>query len=381
MTEIYFDNAATSKPHEEVLARFISVCRENYGNPSSMHDLGLNAEKILQSCKKTILSELNAAGSEIIFTSGATESNNIAILGYVRPYRNKRVICTKVEHPSVTECYKKLEADGYDVVYINSDKYGSADLDELEKAVNSDTVLVSMGFVNSETGAMNDLAKASRLVKAKNGKTVFHVDAVQGFGKFDTDFTVIGADLYSISAHKLHGVKGVGALVIKKGINVQPMIYGGKQQKNIRSGTENTYGVAAFEEAVKLGRKNRESDLKNVSEINRYLREKLGSVSGIYINTHEQASPYILNLSFTGVMSEVMLHTLEEAGIYVSAGSACSSKTKASAVLTACGLSPERISSAIRLSFSHYSTKKEAEIFAETVLEVFPRLAGIKKKR
>jgi cysteine desulfurase len=377
MNRIYLDNAAAARTEQAALESFIEVCRCDYGNPSALHEFGLEAEKIITACKKTVLGQLNAeATHELIFTSGATESNNLAIFGCVKRFRNKRVITAKTEHPSVAECFKELAERGMEVVYLNKlSAEGEIDYAELEEAVNGDTVLVSLNHVNNETGLINDTEKIGRFIKARNKNVFFHVDAAQSFGKLLFDAERGRVDLISLSAHKMGGVKGVGALAARKGVTVQPLMFGGKQQKGLRPGTENTCGIAAFDTAAKLAAENMSENLNIVRRLNDYTRAGLLAIGGVIINSGADASPYILNASFPGLKSETLLHALEEAGIFISAGSACSSKAKASAVLTACGLSRELIESSARVSFSRFNTLDECEAFIAALKKILPVIA------
>ena len=356
---IYLDNCATTRPCDEAIKAVCENMSENFGNPSSLHKAGIEAEKVLKSAKKTILNKLGLEG-EIYFTSGATESNNTAILGTAKAYKHngRRIVTTAMEHPSVAEPINKLCEQGYTAVRLAPKDYENFEQAIID-AVDSDTYLVSVMWVNNETGYITDTAKIYNGVKRKNPKTIVHVDAVQGFCKLPSK--TLKADFVSISAHKVHGTKGVGALFVAKGMRFEPLLYGGGQQKNLRSGTEAVDLIAGFEAAVKAYPDCREK----YEKLNTLLQEKLSAYEGITINSFNN-SKNILNFSVKGVRSEIMLHFLEESGIYVSSGSACS-KGKTSGVLAAFGVSDENADSAIRASFCPGTTESDIEALAKQI--------------
>lgn len=351
---IYLDNSATTRPCNEAIKAAAENMADNFGNPSSLHKMGIEAEKVIKSAKKTILKKLGMEG-EIYFTSGATESNNtvISMLPITYKHNGKKIVTTAIEHPSVSVPIDKLCEKGYTAVRLmpkDCDSFEQAITD----AVDDNTVLVSVMWINNETGYITDTAKVYNAVKRKNPKTVVHVDAVQGFCKGNPK--TLKGDFISLSAHKIHGIKGTGALYVKKGMRFEPFLYGGGQQKNLRSGTEAVDLIAGFEAAVKAY----PDCTEKYAALNSLLQEKLSELSGISFNSFNN-SKNILNFSVKGVRSEIMLHFLEEREIYVSSGSACS-KGKVSGVLSALGISDENADSAIRVSFSPYTT--EAEIIA-----------------
>lgn len=358
--EVYFDNSATTKPKKEVIDCVTEVLTNNYGNPSSLHRMGLNAEKAVKNARTVIADKMGVDEKQVYFTSGGTESNNIAILGSLYALRNKgTVITSKVEHKSVTECFKKLEQQGFDVKYVDVDKNGIVDLKQLEGFVDEKTLLVSIMHVNNETGAIMPIEKIAQIIKDKNPKALFHVDDVQGFLKVPLSYKNI--DMVSVSAHKVNGLKGCGAVYIRKGIKISPVILGGGQENGIRNGTENVPGIVGFGKAVQIYNNSLDSSIKE------YIKNFVtNEIEGTVINSSENTSKYILNLSVLGFKSETLLHLLEQNGIYVSSGSACSSnKPQLSHVLLAMGLDKDTVESSIRLSFGNDNTIEEAQYFCE----------------
>lgn len=368
--DIYFDNSATTRPYREVCNVMADTAYEFYGNPSSLHTKGIEAEKILISARKTIAEKIKCRPDELFFTSGGTENANTAIFGVVSASRKKHIITTAGEHPCVLEPIKKLERDGYSVTYLPLDNNGFPDLKALEEAVCEDTALVCMMHVNNEVGAITDIEKAGKIIKKKNPETVFFADCVQSFCKIP--IVSSWCDMISISSHKIHGPKGVGALFIKKGTHFKPRVFGGGQEKNVRPGTENVPGIAGFETAVKLISGFTATDVKG------HLSERIiNEIPKAFVNNtdFENSAGYILNISFPGARSEVILHFLEQKGIYVSSGSACSSnKPGKSHVLTAMGLDNGRIDSSIRFSFSSFNTIEEADAVVEALKAVLPQI-------
>lgn len=361
--EIYLDNAATTKPLESVIEITNQIMKENYGNPSSLHMMGINAEKIVRDAKKIIANKLNANENEVYFTSGATESNNTAIFGSV--YANKRkgnhIITTEIEHPSVLECFSKLEKEGFDVTYLSVNKEGIIDIEELKNALTEKTIFVSIMAVNNELGSINPI---NEVVKLKNNYDfILHTDAVQAFKKIPENI-YCNADLISISGHKIHALKGVGALIVKKGVKINPLICGGGQQNNFRSGTENVIGIGSLLKAVE-----NKNDTKKLMELKTRLKEGLES-DKIKINCYNNgnSAPHILSATFVGKRGEVILHSLEAEGIYVSTGSAChSNKFGESHVLKAIGLPKDEIGATIRFSFGEFNTIEDIDKTIEII--------------
>lgn len=369
---IYLDNASTTKPCDKTK---YAVCEmmENFGNPSSLHRLGMNAEKVIKNAKKAVSGLAGCDSEDVYFTSGATESSNTVIFGVKNMSRKQHFITTQIEHPSVLEPFRKLEANGAMVDYISVDKDGIINLSELEEKLCDDTALVSVMYVNNETGSIQPIEEIGKLAKARGA--LFHVDAVQGFGKLPLNMKKCGINFLSASAHKIHGVKGVGALCTDK-TRLVPYILGGAQQKNMRSGTENTVGIAGFTAACEYAEK---IDIERIYALRKMLYdsilEKIPNVK--YNGSSDKFSPYILNMSFLGVKSEILLHSLEAEEIYVSTGSACSTNKPApSHVLQAMGCDKAEISGAIRFSLSDEIT--EADI-VKTVDVLEREVANIRK--
>ena len=372
---IYFDNAATTRAADEVAERVRYMLLENFGNPSAQSMMGVRAENELNDARKIMAKSINALPEEIYFTSGGTEDDNWAIFGTAEGYKRsgKHIITTSIEHPAVAEPMERLRQKGWDITVLDVDKNGYIDLDALRDSIRDDTVLVSTILINNEVGTIQDAAAVGKLIKEKNPNTLFHADAVQAFGKYPIDVRKMGIDMLSMSGHKIHGPKGVGFFYMKKGLKVRPIIYGGGQERGQRSATENTPGIAGLAKAVELAMENMDASHEKVMEVKRTLAEGiLRDIPKTHINgpSIEEASPYVLNVSFNGLRSEVLLHALEEKEIYVSDGSACSSKKKGgSHVLRSLGLSEERIEGAIRFSFCRYNTVDEAAACLEILKE------------
>jgi cysteine desulfurase len=358
---IYFDNAATTKPSQTALSAFTETAEQTFANPSSLHSAGLAAEKVVIRAAKVISSLLSANSEDIIFTSGGTESNNTAIFSAARnhKFKGKKIITTRAEHPSVLEPFAKLASEGFSVCYIPLNEYGEINEQDFLNQIDEDISLISLAIVNSETGTITQADKLAKLAKNKNPNVLFHADGVQAFGKID--FSLKNIDYLSVSAHKIHSTKGIGALWHKKGVPLSPLILGGGQQNGLRSGTENTFGISAFAAAATEIFSKKENNFYNVSNIKHFIREQLKS--SVIFNSSENSSPYILNFSVPNIRSEVFLHALEAEGIFASSASACSSRKKGSSVLKACGLPKERYDTALRLSFSPYNTVEEAQQF------------------
>lgn len=369
---IYLDNASTTKPSERA-KEAVFAAMENFGNPSSMHRLGIDAEKIIKKSAENVAGVLGVRPEDIYFTSGGTEANNTAILGFCQKNkkRGRHIITTKIEHPSVLEPFRKLEKEGFEVTYIGVDKNGVLALDEFEKALREDTIFVSCMWVNNETGNIQPVDKLKEIMKKHAPNAALHVDAVQAFGKIECKPKKHGIDLLSLSAHKIHGIKGTGALYINS-VNAEPLLIGGGQQKNMRSGTENVVGISA------LGAACMEISLASKFEKNAALKERLmkgilDKIPKVKVNGFGDMSPYVLNISFLGIKAEILLHALEAQGIFVSTGSACSSnKPMPSHVLSAMGCSREEIMGAVRFSFG--ADINEGDI--DTVVSVLEKEVG-----
>ncbi|WP_315116298.1 cysteine desulfurase family protein [uncultured Clostridium sp.] len=360
--EVYLDNSATTKPYDEVIEKVSEVMRDYYGNPSSAHNLGIKAERLLNDSRAIIGDTINCSKDEIIFTSGGSESNNFIIKGLVKEGGN--IITTNIEHPSVFNTLKELEKEGIEIKVLNVNEKGRVDLEELEKAINKDTNLVSIMHVNNEIGSIQDIFSIGKIIKEKSSRAKFHIDGVQSYGKFKIDVKELNIDAFSASGHKIHGPRGVGFAYIKKGLMPKPLISGGGQERSFRSGTENLPAVVGFSEAARIIHSSMEENYKKIYDIKNYFIEKIKDFEGVKINSplENDFSPYILSLSFAGVRGEVLLRTLDSNGIYVSTGSACSAKdTKDSHVLKAIGLNNSEIKGTIRFSFSEWNRREEID--------------------
>ena len=372
---IYFDNAATTRALDEVADKVKYMLLENFGNPSSQNMAGVNAENEVIKARKIIAASINAEPDEIYFTSGGTESDNWAIFGTAKGYiiSVKHMITTAIEHPAVLQPMRELEKNGWDITILGVDEKGYINIDELKAAIREDTVLVSTILINNETGTIQNAEEISKAIKSVNPHTLYHVDAVQAYGKYPINVKKMGIDMLSVSGHKVHGPKGVGFFYMKKGLKVKPIIFGGGHERGQRSGTENTPSIVGLAEAVKIDMAEMDKAVEHVKLVKKTLAEGiLNSIPMTYINgpSIEEGSPYVLNIGFEGLRSEVLLHSLEEKEIYVSAGSACNSKKKgASTVLSALGIDEKRIEGAIRFSFCRYNTVEEAEQCIEILKE------------
>ncbi len=373
---IYLDNSATTRPYPEVVQKVADVMKNTYGNPSSLHRMGIAAEKEVKAAKERIAATLRVNPGEIFFTSGGTEANNLAILGTAMANRGKHIISTPLEHPATMNTLNYLGEHGYRIDFIPVDNRGVLRLAEFEDMLSDDTVLVTAMIVNNEIGTLEPIEKLAKIIKQRGLGTYLHVDAVQGYCKVPFTAASLGADMITLSSHKIHGPKGMGALYIKKGTKIAPTVYGGGQQNGIRPGTENVPGIAGFGLAAEICHRQMNSSLPRMAA----LRERLmlgieERVNNIIVNTPEIAAPHILNISFSGVKSEVLLHSLEAENIYVSSGSACSShKKEPSYVLTSIGLNRKMIDGSIRFSLSEFTTEQEIDEVVETVARVVKQL-------
>ena len=362
----YLDNSATTAVSDAAARKALEIMTDNFGNPSSLHTLGINAEHELEEARVSVARAVGADSGEITFTSGGTEANNLAVFGAAEAKRRtcRRVIISSVEHSSVIEAAKKLSDDGFEVVRISPAGDGAVRPGDVAAAVTQDTSLVSVMLVNNETGAVNPVADIFEAVRLRNRNVICHTDAVQAFGKLDFKVKKLGADLLTVSAHKVHAPKGCGALYVRKGVRILPRQIGGEQEKRLRGGTEPLPAIAAF--GVACGEFDIDRNLALVTELNNYARERLLQIGGVVINSPESALPYVLNISAGRVRSETMLHFLEEREIYVSSGSACA-KGKPSHVLSAMGYSKQRADSALRISFSKLNTRDDVDALAEGI--------------
>ncbi|MBQ4154052.1 MAG: cysteine desulfurase [Clostridia bacterium] len=371
---IYLDNSATTKPCPEAIQAALEAMTEGFGNPSSLYELGLAAENIVTSVREELSSFLDCREDEIYFTSSGSESNNTAIFGAAELLcrRGKHIVTTAIEHSSILEPMKRLESKGYEVTYLLPEKNGNIPLDSIKNAIRKDTILVSLMAVNNETGAILPFELVKEMIKEKESPALLHIDAVQAFGKIELVPNDFGADLVSISAHKIHGIKGSGALYVKKGIKLPALILGGGQEKNLRSGTEAVPAIAAFGAAVKALTPIKQRN-DRVKQIRAYAIEKLSAFDNVVINSPDNGLPYILNFSFLGYRSETLLHYLEGYNICVSSGSACS-KGAGSHVLRSMGLENNRVDSALRISFNSQTNEEEIDILYEALVAASAKL-------
>ena len=377
--EAYLDNSATTSCSKAATEKMVELLTQDYGNPSSLHMKGVIAEKYITEAKKKIAKTLKVEEKELVFTSGGTESNNLAIIGSA--LANKRagmhVITTSIEHASVTNPFIWLSENGFEVTYLGVDNYGQIRLEELKNAIRPDTILVSIMQVNNEIGALQPIEEAGKIIKAANPKTLFHVDAIQSYGKMQIFPKKWNVDMLSVSGHKIHGPKGSGFLFIKDKTKVKPLIHGGGQQKGMRSGTENVPAIAGIAVAAEEMYQNLEANRTHLFALRDYFIEEVEKLDGVSVNGKKDrdTAPHIVSVSIEGVRAEVILHTLEDKNIYVSAGSACSSNKPAiSSTLQSIGLKKELLDSTVRFSFSIHTTKEELDYALEVMRETIPML-------
>ena len=379
---IYFDNSATTKPYKEVIDSFVTVSSEYFGNPSSLHGLGVQAEKLLTQARAQMANLLAVKPAEIYFTSGGTESNNLAIKGTALFHKNKgrHLILSSVEHPSVRGAMEQLKSEDFDITYLPVDSYGRVSVDDVKASIRKDTILVSVMHVNNEVGTIQPIKEIGKLLK-QYPTILFHVDGVQAIGKVPLDLVENGVDLCSFSAHKFHGLKGTGALFIKDGVRLDPLLSGGNQEWQIRSGTENVAGTVAMAKALRMTMEKSESGLKKMERVKSVLRTELEEMDGLTINTPvEHSAPHILNFSIKGIKSEVLIHALEQKGIFLSTTSACSSKKQLpSQTLLAMGVPDELADSAFRISLSFDNTEEEARKVAGEIEDAARQLRKVMK--
>lgn len=378
---IYFDNSATTMPYDEVIQEVSNGMKEYFGNPSSLHKIGMNCEKRLNEAREYFASTIKSNRDEIYFTSGGSEGNNLILKGLLKP--GHHFITTTFEHHSIINTCKELEANGVKITYLDVDSEGRISLEDLEEAIRKETTLISIMYVNNEMGAIQDLEAIGNLIKERSSRAKFHVDAVQGYGKLPIDVNKAKIDFLTVAGHKIHGPKGTGFVYIKKGIVLNSLISGGGQEKGLRAGTENLPAIIGFEKAAKITFENIDERYKYISDLKEYFIEKLKEIKDVRINSGvNNFSPYILNVSFLGVRAEVLLHLLEDSGIYVATGSACTSKSSAahgSYVIKALGLNNKEIESAIRFSFSYQNTKEEIDYTIDVLKKSLMFLRRVKR--
>ena len=370
---IYFDNASTTAISEPVLEAVYDALKNSYANPSSLHKAGFEVERLVDKARRQVAKALKVQPDDIYFTSGGTEANNTGILGIrAAAKQGRHLITTVFEHPSVLDSFHRLEQEGWEVTYLPVDEKGYVSVDDLRAAMSEDTVLVSIMCVNNEVGTVQDITALSKAVKEINPGCIFHTDCVQAFGKHPIPSAHV--DMISVSGHKIHAPKGVGALYIKKGVRIEPLHYGGGQEKGFRPGTENTASIIGFGLAAELAVADMEKSSRAVSQVRSTFYNALASLEGVLVNGDlEKGSPYILNLSFEKVRGEVLLHALEAAGIYTATGSACSSKIKKKRKIVDL-LVEGRGENNVRFSFSPYNTTEEAQAAAEEVIKAVTML-------
>ncbi len=386
--EAYLDNAATTKPFDSVVEAMVEALREDYANPSSLHKKGWEAEQRISAVRKRIADGLKCDAKEIVFTSGGTEANNLALLGtaYARRREGTHVVTTRIEHPSVLVPIRRLEEDGYEVTYLGVDENGRVDEQECRDAVREDTVLVSVMMVNNEMGAVQDVRRLSEAAKGRNPNLVFHVDAIQAYGKYPILPKYWGIDLMSASGHKIHGPKGVGFLYKADKVKMNPILFGGGQERDWRSGTENVPGVAGLGRAVEETERDVEGRTERLYGLKEQWIRGLEAIPGVEVNgvanlSIRETAPHIVSASFDGIRSEVLLHALEEKGVYVSSGSACASNHPAiSATLQAIGVKGERLSNTLRFSHSIFTTEEEVEYALGALRELVPVLSRYRRR-
>ena len=383
---VYLDNSATTRTDPEVIRVMADVMEKVYGNPSSLHGIGDKAHRLIGEAREAVARTLGVQPREIVFTSGGTESNNLAIKGVAERFRNRgrHLITTEVEHPSVYQAFRQLEERGWRVTYLPVDRLGRVSEEDVEKALTEDTVLVSVMHVNNEVGTIQPVEAIGRVLRSRP-KVIFHVDAVQAFGKLELDPVRWGVDLLSISGHKFHGPKGVGALYIREGLRLSPLLAGGEQEGGLRSGTENVPGIAGLAKAAILAQQRRET----ARQWQRWKEELIQAVTsrleGVVVNgdtTTEGGAPHILSLSFPGLKSEVIVHALEQEKVFVSSKSACSSKKETpSRVLTAMGLDDRTAIGSIRISMGYDTVESDIRQCAQALIRVIPELQRVMKGR
>ena len=377
--EVYLDNSATTKAYESVGDVVRHVLCDDYGNPSSMHKKGVDAEHYIKEAKESLAKLLKVQEKEIFFTSGGTESDNLALIGAARANHRagKHLITSSIEHPAILNTMHYLEEEGYRVTFLPVDQYGRIKLDALKESLCEDTILVSEMYVNNEVGSVQPIEEAASIVKAYNKNILFHVDAVQGFGKYRIYPKKMKINMLSLSGHKIHGPKGVGALYIDEKVKIKPIVFGGEQQKNVRSGTENVAGIAGLSEAAKQIYSNLEEKVGKMRELKQYFIENVTKIENTTIHGlyDETSAPHIISVGFAGIRSEVLLHALEDKGIYVSSGSACASNhPQISGVLKGIGAKKEYLDATLRFSMSEFTTKEEIDYTLETLYNLVPML-------
>lgn len=377
--EVYLDNSATTRCFDEVADLTSKVMTLDYGNPSSMHLKGVESEKYLRHAREVIAKNLKVNEKEILFTSGGTESDNMALIGtaFANQRAGRHLITTQIEHPAILQTMQYLEKQDFEVTYLPVDENGQVKLEELQRSLRKDTILVSIMHTNNEIGALQPIAEAGTIIKRFNPSIVFHVDAVQGYGKFRIHPKRMNIDLLSVSAHKIHGPKGIGFLYINEKIKIHPIIWGGGQQKGMRSGTENVPAIAGMALAIEKIYQDLEKEIDTLYALKQRFIDGAMKIEDVKVNglAGRDSAPHVVSLSIRGIRSEVLLHALEEKGIYVSAGSACASnKPSISATLQAIGVEKDLLDSTIRFSFSIFTTPEEIDYTLQNLYDIIPML-------
>ena len=377
--EAYFDNSATTRVFDSVKDIVVKTMTEDYGNAAAKHTKGVEAERYIREARSIIAKSLKVEEKEIVFTSGGSESNNMALIGTAMANQRggKHIITTNVEHSSVYNTLGFLQDQGFDITYLPVDSNGHISISQLRESLRPETILVSVMYVNNEVGSVEPIEDIGKVIKEEQPQALFHVDAIQAYGKYQIYPKRLGIDLLSVSGHKLHGPKGVGFLYINEKAKVKPLIYGGGQQRGMRSGTENVPGVAGLGAAVKEIYKNHQEKVDHLYELKDHLMTRIKEVEGCQVNsqTGRESAPQIVSVSFEGVRSEVLLHALEDRGIYVSSGSACSSNHPGiSGTLKGIGVPQELLDATLRFSFGMFNNKEEIDYAIEVLKELLPVL-------
>jgi len=384
--EVYLDNSATTRCFDEVADLMTRIMCKDYGNPSSLHRKGVQAEQYVRYAKETIAKNLKVNEKEIFFTSGGTESDNLALMGcaYANCRMGRHLITTQIEHPAVLQTMKQLEGDGFRVTYLPVDEKGCIRPEDLQRAITGETILVSIMHTNNEVGSLQPIEEAGAMIKGMNPRVLFHVDAVQGYGKFRILPKKMHIDLLSVSGHKIHGPKGIGFLYVDEKVKIRPILFGGGQQSGLRSGTENVPAIAGLAKSVELVYRDLDREVSKLYQLKEAFVEGIRKIPDTVVNGHpgRDGAPHVVSVSFKGVRSEVLLHALEDKGIYVSAGSACSAhKPQPSATLQAMGIDKELLGSTIRFSFSVFTTMEEINYTLQTLYDIIPILRRYTRKQ
>ena len=383
--EVYLDNSATTRCFDEVAELMTKIMCEDYGNPSSLHRKGVQAEQYIRYAKETIAKNLKVNEKEIFFTSGGTESDNLALRGcaYANCRAGRHLITTQIEHPAILQTMKQLEEEGFRVTYLPVDEKGCIRPEDLQRAITGETILVSIMHTNNEVGSLQPIEEAGALIKRMNPRILFHVDAVQGYGKFRILPKKMHIDLLSVSGHKIHGPKGIGFLYVDEKVKIKPILFGGGQQNGLRSGTENVPAIAGLAKAIEIVYSKLDREVEELYQIKEAFVEGVKQIPDVFVNGHpgRDGAPHVVSVSFQGVRSEVLLHALEDKGVYVSAGSACSAhKPQPSATLQAMGIDKELLGSTIRFSFSAFTTMDEISYTLHCLFDIIPMLRRFTRK-